>query len=88
MYNEVKEDNGQLEYDIEKYKENVRALSAQNEELVIELEKISEQDEHVRHILNRKSRIEGLIVKAESQVSRNQIVQQSYEKTTVVTRRT
>jgi chromosome segregation ATPase len=71
MYTEVSDDNNQLELDIEKYKENVRALSAQNEELIIELDKISEQDENVRYILNRKGRIESLIAKAEAQIARN-----------------
>lgn len=66
VFNEVSEDNSQLMMDIERYKESVRVVSAQNEELIMELERISEQDEQVRHILNRRSRIEGLIAKAET----------------------
>lgn len=85
MFNEVSDDNNQLELDIEKYKENVRALSAQNEELVIELDKISEQDENVRYILNRKGRIESLIAKAEAQIARNQVTVVSHTVTHVRT---
>jgi chromosome segregation ATPase len=73
MYLSVDEDNKLLEIDIEKYKEAIRSLSVQNDELLYELEKITEQDESVRYILNRKSRIETLIEKAEEQVERNQI---------------
>lgn len=85
MFNEVSDDNNQLEMDIEKYKENVRALSIQNEELIAELDKISEQDENVRYILNRKGRIESLIAKAEAQVSRNQITNVAYSHTEIRT---
>jgi chromosome segregation ATPase len=73
MYLSVDEDNKLLEIDIEKYKEAIRSLSVQNDELLYELEKITEQDESVRYILNRKGRIETLIEKAEEQVERNQI---------------
>jgi hypothetical protein len=51
----------------------VRALSNQNQELIDELDRISEQDESARSILNRKTRIDSLINKAEATVSRNQI---------------
>ena len=73
MYEEVNEDNGQLELDIEKFKEKVRSLSVQNDDLISELEKISEQDENCRFILNRRGKIESLIAKAESQVQRSHI---------------
>lgn len=72
-YDEVEDDNDQLQADIERFKEMVRNLSAQNQELVDELDKISEQDEAARSILNRRNRIESLIAKAETTVSRNQI---------------
>jgi chromosome segregation ATPase len=70
-YEEVEEDNDHLEHDIERYKEMVKNLSNQNEELVDELDKITEQDENARFILNRRSRIEGLIAKAEQTINRN-----------------
>ena len=69
----MENDNDHLQNDIEKFKEYVRNLSAQNQELIDELDKISEQDENARAILNRRNRIEALIVKAETTVSRNQI---------------
>ncbi len=72
-YDEIEDDNELLQTDIERYKEMVRNLSAQNQELIDELDKISEQDENARAILNRRNRIDALIAKAESTVSRNQI---------------
>ena len=69
---EVEEDNNLLQGDIEKYQEMVRALSQQNQDLIDELDKISEQDENARSILNRKQRIDSLITKAEQTISRNQ----------------
>lgn len=73
LYQQVGDDNRLLEIDIEKYKEAIRALSLQNDELVVELDKITEQDESIRYILNRKTRIDNLIIKAEKQVERNQM---------------
>lgn len=70
---EVENDNDFLQADIEKYKEMVRALSAQNQELIDELDKISEQDESARALLNRRTRIQHLITKAEQTVSKNQL---------------
>jgi len=75
-YDEVEEDNDLLFSDIERYKEMVRALSNQNQELIDELDRISEQDENARSILNRRSRIDALIAKAEATVSKNQISRQ------------
>jgi chromosome segregation ATPase len=72
-FDEVEDDNDQLQAEIERYKDMVRALSNQNQELIDELDKISEQDESARSILNRKARIDSLINKAEATVSRNQI---------------
>jgi len=59
LFGQVDDDNRLLEIDIEKYKEAIRALSLQNDELVNELDKITEQDESIRYILNRKSRIDS-----------------------------
>lgn len=72
-FDEVEDDNDQLQAEIERYKDMVRALSNQNQELIDELDRISEQDESARSILNRKARIDSLINKAEATVSRNQI---------------
>jgi SMC interacting uncharacterized protein involved in chromosome segregation len=71
IFSELQEDNECLERDVEKYKDTVKSLSGQNEDLVFELEKITEKEEEARFILNRKSRIEALISKAEAQVTKN-----------------
>lgn len=77
LYQQVDDDNRFLEIDIEKYREAIRNLTLQNDELVNELDKITEQDESIRYILNRKSRISTLIHKAETNVERSQIKQES-----------
>lgn len=66
VYLEVQEDNTLLEDDIEKYKEIVKILNRQNEELVNELERISHVDEDARTLNSRKDRLEALITKAEA----------------------
>jgi cysteinyl-tRNA synthetase len=73
----LNDDNCLLEDDLEKYKEIIRVLGKQNDELMSELDRITEQDESVRFILDRKCRIDGLIEKAEVQCERNTIRQQS-----------
>lgn len=78
----LNDDNCLLEDDLEKYKEIIRVLGKQNDELMTELDKITEQDESVRFILDRKSRIDGLIEKAEVQCERNTIRQQSMQYST------
>ena len=70
---EVQEDNSMLETDLEKYKETVKVLNNQNEELITELDKISSQDLDTRNLLNRKERIDALIAKAESHLLRRQV---------------
>lgn len=71
IYSEVQDDNQMLEHDLDKYKETVRLLNRQNEDLVNELERISNYEEGSRSILNRKDRLEALIAKAENHVSLN-----------------
>lgn len=51
----------------------VKNLSAQNQELIDGLDKISEEDESARAILNRRARIDALINKAEQTISKNQL---------------
>lgn len=70
---DVQEDNDILEKDIYKYKETVKTLNYQNEELIAELERISDHDEDVRSIINRRERIEALIARAEAHLQRNQM---------------
>lgn len=70
---DVQEDNDILEKDIHKYKETVKTLNYQNEELIAELERISDHDEDVRSIINRRERIEALIARAEAHLQRNQM---------------
>lgn len=71
IFVEVQEDNQMLEEDLEKYKETVRVLNRQNEDLVNELERVSNYEEGNRSILNRKDRLEALISKAENHLSLN-----------------
>jgi SMC interacting uncharacterized protein involved in chromosome segregation len=66
VYMEVHEDNNLLEEDIEKYKEIVKILNRQNEELVNELERISQVEDDSRSLYSKKDRLEALIYKAEA----------------------
>jgi hypothetical protein len=73
LYSQATDDNRMLEIDIEKLKEMVRNLSNANDELIGEMDKIMEQDEGIRYILNRKTRIDSVIVNTRRVVERNQV---------------
>ena len=62
-----------LETDIEKLRDMVRNLGGANGELVGEMDKITEQDEGIRYILNRGARIEAVVVGSKRVVERNQV---------------
>lgn len=71
-YTIVDDENKNLEKEIDHYKESVRGLSLQNDELMLELDKIIGQDESIKNIINRKSRLDHQIEKAETQIIKNQ----------------
>jgi len=65
-HNNALDHNFQLNSDLETIHRQIDGLQNHNGELVEELEKFSEQDEHVRSILNRRNRVKELKVKSDS----------------------
>lgn len=65
ILSEVHEDNALLQTDIDRYKDTVRTLNQQNEELVAELERITDKQEDIRSLMHRRDRIETLLARAE-----------------------
>jgi chromosome segregation ATPase len=63
---EIYEENNKLNYDLDALKKHIELINYLNTQIIDELEKFSEQDEAVRALLNRKSRIKDLRMKAES----------------------
>ena len=63
---EIYEENNKLNYDLDALKKHIELINELNNLIIEELERFCEQDEAVRVILNRKSRIKDLRMKAES----------------------
>jgi chromosome segregation ATPase len=57
--------NFQLNKDLDTLRRHIDIMTGQNHELVDELERFSEQDEHVRSILNRRGKVSELKNKSE-----------------------
>jgi len=63
--------NFQLKQDLDTVRGDIDSISAQNSEIVEELERLTQEDEQVRSILNRQNRVDALKQKSESQLRRS-----------------
>eukprot|EP00331_Platyophrya_macrostoma_P019853 CAMPEP_0176468070 /NCGR_PEP_ID=MMETSP0127-20121128/38822_1 /TAXON_ID=938130 /ORGANISM="Platyophrya macrostoma, Strain WH" /LENGTH=401 /DNA_ID=CAMNT_0017861465 /DNA_START=27 /DNA_END=1232 /DNA_ORIENTATION=+ len=65
-HNNMIDTNYQLNEDIQNLQRQIDALAEQNAQIVAELEAFSQTDEHIRHLLNRKNKVNELKYSSEA----------------------
>lgn len=63
--------NFQLKQELDTVQSDISGLSTQNSEIVVELDRLAQEDEQVRVLLNRQNRVEALKFKSESQIRKS-----------------